>query len=498
MPTQGDERELCTSVAVMCRQYAEQFRSREARDTAEAVIARLEQPLRIAVSGREKAGKSTLVNALLGQKIAQTATGTCTRLVTWYSYDYREKCILQRENGEVLTFPLDNGHLPGDDVLAVRPDENPQLTVHLSNDRLQRHIVIDTPGLESLATEYSQRTSSFLAFDKGSVSAVAEADAIIYLFQQPRADDLNRLESFAHAFRGARICALNAIGVLSRVDTLTGTSEDPWPTARRIARRYEEKLGAVISNVIPVVGLLAETATSGALTESHASALRAVATTQMPRQLLLLSADRFRSSDAPISMDQKQELLETLGIYGIRQALSLVDQGVTSAAQISNKLHEHSGMAVLQEHLSGALTKRSDPLKAAAAVAAIEKLTYRNIPEDASTLRSLRQELDRIHFDPRMHQLAEMDALLLIATDRVTLADDLRAMALEVFVGDDVVEKLGLQTPVDNSELVRAARNRITRWHQAEMFSGVMGPVRTVARTAKLSNIHLLERIRNA
>ena len=33
-----------------------------------------------------KAGKSTLLNAMLGERIAPTDAGECTRLVTWYRY----------------------------------------------------------------------------------------------------------------------------------------------------------------------------------------------------------------------------------------------------------------------------------------------------------------------------------------------------------------------------------------------------------------------------
>jgi hypothetical protein len=45
-----------------------------------------ESALRIAVGGRLKAGKSTLVNALLGQRLAATAVTECTLIVVWSRY----------------------------------------------------------------------------------------------------------------------------------------------------------------------------------------------------------------------------------------------------------------------------------------------------------------------------------------------------------------------------------------------------------------------------
>ena len=47
----------------------------------------LTSSLRVAVAGREKAGKSTFVNALLGENVAPTDAGVCTRVVTWYRHD---------------------------------------------------------------------------------------------------------------------------------------------------------------------------------------------------------------------------------------------------------------------------------------------------------------------------------------------------------------------------------------------------------------------------
>ena len=47
-------------------------------------LDRFDEPLRVAIAGKVKAGKSTLLNALVGEEIAPTDAGECTRVVTWY------------------------------------------------------------------------------------------------------------------------------------------------------------------------------------------------------------------------------------------------------------------------------------------------------------------------------------------------------------------------------------------------------------------------------
>ena len=65
--------------------------SRVARGTDQETAVRtatrrLEEPLRVAIAGRVKAGKSTLLNALVGERLAATDAGECTRVVTWYRH----------------------------------------------------------------------------------------------------------------------------------------------------------------------------------------------------------------------------------------------------------------------------------------------------------------------------------------------------------------------------------------------------------------------------
>src|SRR5256885_16239671 len=70
---------------------------------------RLNQPIRIALAGILKAGKSTLVNALVGEDIAPTDATEATRFVTWFRNGATPKGIANHRSGHASTEPLSRG-----------------------------------------------------------------------------------------------------------------------------------------------------------------------------------------------------------------------------------------------------------------------------------------------------------------------------------------------------------------------------------------------------
>ena len=76
---------LSAAVATVCTALLPQVGPRTGAGVTE-VLRRLDSPLQLAVAGRIKSGKSTLVNALIGRRVAPTDIGECTRLVTRFQY----------------------------------------------------------------------------------------------------------------------------------------------------------------------------------------------------------------------------------------------------------------------------------------------------------------------------------------------------------------------------------------------------------------------------
>jgi GTPase SAR1 family protein len=128
----------------------------DAAPVLDELRATLGRELRIAVAGRVSAGKSTLVNALLGRRVAPTAAGECTRVVTWYRYGSPDRADLVLKDGSTRSLPMGDG-LP--ERLGVPADSVARIEVRLQSAPLRRYALVDTPGLGASGV----RTTSPLA-----------------------------------------------------------------------------------------------------------------------------------------------------------------------------------------------------------------------------------------------------------------------------------------------------------------------------------------------
>src|SRR5690606_4202071 len=101
-----------------------------------------------------KAGKSTLINALLGEEIAPTDTGECTRTVTWYRYGPKPRVTVISIAGEPRSLPVarSDGRLSFN-LRGIRAENVDRVVVEWPARSLRDVILIDTPGIASLSGE---------------------------------------------------------------------------------------------------------------------------------------------------------------------------------------------------------------------------------------------------------------------------------------------------------------------------------------------------------
>src|SRR6185312_16686000 len=229
---------LSASVATLCDEMASRVGS-EAGGQLIQIRDRLGEPLRVAIAGRLKAGKSTLVNALIGRRVAPTEVGECTRLVTQFRYGTSDRVDVVRRNGTRASLPLDEaGMIP--QRLGVPRGEIAYVDVTLTSDHLRDLTVIDTPGLARANTAVSAQAQRFLFneapldddLDEDSARALSGSEAIIYVFTQSvREDDVQALEAFRSMSARLSSNPINSLGLFNKVDKLAGSGADPWPVA---------------------------------------------------------------------------------------------------------------------------------------------------------------------------------------------------------------------------------------------------------------------------
>jgi hypothetical protein len=453
---------LLESVRAVLHDAASVYSGSPGEPAVRATLARLDEPLRVAVAGKVKAGKSTLLNALIGEELATTDAGECTRIVTWYRDGVTYRVLLKPLEGveHQVPFSRDDGSIQID-LGGVGADDVERLTVEWPSSSLREMTLIDTPGLASLSSDISQRTHAFLTPDDDRET---QADAVLYLMRHLHNSDIRFLESF-HDESVAQATPINAVGVLSRADEIGVGRIDAMTSARRIAwrYRYDPKVRRLCQTVVPVAGLLAQSGST--LREDEFRALASIAqAARSDVDDLLLSADRFVNAETPIPLVQveREALLDRLGLFGIRLSVALIRQGAAAnASALAVELVARSGLDELRQVLFTQFAARRDVLKARAALLSLESL-IREMP----TPHSMRLEGDAERIWSGAHEFAEIRLLNALRTGTIPFKADEMTDAERLLggAGPSIAARLGVPPSTPAAQLVPVVQAALTKW----------------------------------
>lgn len=457
-----------TGLLDQARYVLEMARKSAAGDRLDEALAdaeqRLDEPLRVAVAGRMKAGKSTLVNAMVGELIAPTDARECTRVVTWYrdGVTYRVEGVSVDGDRAPLRFDRDGGALAIE--LGQRlPEELACIEVTWPTSRLREMTLVDTPGIDSLTAGVAERTEEFLT---GHADRPTPTDAVLYLLRHVHAGDVRFLEAF-HDDQMAAANPVNSIGVLSRADEVGAARPDAMKSANRIAGRWraDRRLNSLVQTVVPVAGLLAEAASTLRHAEYEALRMLAGADPALVEELLV-TADRFATSSAPVGVvdSERQVLLDRFGLYGCRLALGLLQTGVCeNVSSLADRLMAASGMPRLRAEITDRFSQRRDVLKARHALFAARHAA--TALGDTQLEREIERVLDGAH------EFAEMRVLNALRRGDITF-DERRTASAESLLGVDglqLAERAGLSADAPLDEVRPALVEQLSTWqNQAE------------------------------
>ncbi len=458
--------DVVSTVAELCELARRLSAGTVIAERAAAIEERFEGPLRVAIAGRVKAGKSTLLNALVGERLATTDAGECTRIVTVYHHapGYEVTAIRTDGTREPLRFRRADGALQVD-LGRLTLDDIAQLDVGWPASTLRRLTLIDTPGLASLDGPTSRRTLDFMAHHHEQVSG---ADAVIYLMRHLHRTDGEFLAAFMdRSVAGAS--PVHAIALLSRADEVGAGRLDAMESASMIAERYRDRseVSTLVSDVLPVAGLLAETAMS--LREDEVAVLRSIAMLpESDRSLVLLSADDFcDASQTEVTVERRRDLLDRLGLFGARWAVAdLVDDPGRSAGALARSLAERSGIEAVRARIEQQFGPRARLLQARSAMLALRDLAVELTALDAHAGGRLRAELDRL--ETTAVEFARLTAVHLVMSGSATLPTDER---------DEVVRLLDVVGAPGNAGVGDAGSTDVTPLdpavRRAEAIAGI-------------------------
>jgi hypothetical protein len=433
----------------------------QVREQAQAVVDRLSGPLRVAIAGRVKAGKSTLLNALVGERLAPTDAGECTKIISRYSRGAGYEVVARLVDGrsEPLAFNRTGGSL---DVKlgGLREADIATLDVSWPTSTLETITLIDTPGLASINDENSRRTREFLEFDEGKPS---DADAVIYLMRHAHRSDV----AFLDAFMDRSVTAaspVNAVAVLSRADEIGAGRLDAMESAGRIAQRYsvDPSLTGLCAAVVPLAGLLAETGLT--LREDEVASLRLLAAT--PDEVLdrmLLSVDQFCATSASeLTVELRRNLLDRLGVFGVRLAIARSAPGAPPrprrSGPSSSSSRASTGCAAHHSPLHATCPHPAGPLRAG--LAAVAVASARSVR--AAVAADLDRQLEQI--EASTVQFAQVRGAHLVGSGAVVVPSADRAELDRLFAHTEPLAALGLSGGATKEQVQQAALAGIGKW----------------------------------
>jgi GTPase Era involved in 16S rRNA processing len=234
--------------------------SGEYLDKLKLLKMEVEQPCVLAVAGRVKAGKSSFINAILGKDLAKVGTTECTATINVFKYGMppspeKPVCCIWKNGQKTWETPQFLDGLQGSDKATLQRAEGiSHFEYYLPDPILKDVTLVDTPGTDALVGEnddsHQKVTEVFFKLRQRhaeeTLRETQQADAVIYLVAEvANVSNQEFLQEF-HGATGGNSSAMNAIGVMARIDVSDSIIEQRHNLAAGIASKMQHELNTVV------------------------------------------------------------------------------------------------------------------------------------------------------------------------------------------------------------------------------------------------------------
>ena len=486
------------------------------------LLESLDMRFTVAIVGQMRVGKSTLLNALIGENLAPTGVTETTATINWFRHGQGDQCRKFRvhwTDGSTTDLPLQKASE------WIGTEENASKTRCLDffadTDFLRVANVVDTPGTRSVIEAHEKATQGFLAekLEEATLRYGGSADAVVYAINPVgRESDRDMLQLFGERTRLPGASAYNSIAVVQKWEHL---QPDPIAEVHRKCQVLKDQLEGKVAAVVPTSGLLARHVAEVPVHIWQQVTDLCSRSTDAGLAALLLSEQDFTDDCPGAGLDAatRRGLLAAISWKIVPLCIYLArQQGIADGEALRSTLHTASGIPALRDLLqknffsrarlikaSTILRKAWEPCEialqtlrreseaqaamvkqgreAADAVAArcasdaglnsarrYIETSLRVVERDISALTEIQREVDALKYRvTRNFDLfdADIESLKVLETQRAAFTPE-EAVELERLFGQqapDLWSRLGLpETKTDNTAAINTARERFTSW----------------------------------
>lgn len=227
--------EIITKLKTAREELQRQQRFAEFATGLDEIICHTSEPVMLMVMGSFSTGKSSFINALVGEEIAAVEAKPTTAVVTKLCYGEQDKLLLHFRDGRVQPAT------PTEFKRMTAVNDEAQLNeIHDKLDYVERQMpleilkqvsIIDSPGLNDVQEKHSEATERF----------VSKADTVLWMFSTVQ---LATREEMAAMDRLTP--RLKPIAVVNKMDLLDEEEDDPQEFLAKAKQTLKDRVQAVV------------------------------------------------------------------------------------------------------------------------------------------------------------------------------------------------------------------------------------------------------------